>query len=238
MGCGDSDLLDNDVKLDLPAGLKLDLRREGEGLDYLSDARIGETVNFIYNGGSDPGGTRTVLVQHRDRDGVAGMTKERDGEYRRYDSGKAEEIDVVEPFVEYGDSDLVTDDVAKSDAVVASVDNVVVVRFDDAGDRLLQAIDGETLAKLYLEHVAREAESATFDANTGNVVVKLKPKANKVVKMEGDSRVYFENKRGERFTQYVHSEGKLGYEDSGTGEDEYDVTPEQLSAALVAFLSR
>ena len=149
----------------VPVGLTLRVDRVGETVTYGEDIVPGETVRFDYDGGS--GGERNVLVVKVDDEGFEGLTLERDGDYRRYLDEKITGFDailIVEPFVHAISP-------AGVDAVVSG--NEKRVRFDEAGEALLASLSGEQLAQLYSEHVALIGKGAHFDADSGEVVVKL-----------------------------------------------------------------
>jgi len=210
------------LDVDLPHGVELQTHRVGSRLTYLDNAQVGETIRFTYSGGSEHG-QRTVLVVKVDGKGVEGLTLERDGAYRRYtEYNVGGEIRVVEPFVR-GSS---TNSIEKR------------VRFDDAGTALVASLSGEQLAELYNKYVALEGDGASFDANTGEVVVKLpEPKENKIVDAKSHL-VVFENTRGKKFYLHIYSHfGDIGFHNYESGADNAKATPDALLTELTRFLS-
>ncbi len=210
-----------------PDGVKLDVSRVGYTFRKPSVIRKGETVSFYYSHGSH-NGTRTVLVLTSDYNGIEGLTLERDGEYRRYSDEYVNRYKVVDPFVE---SAKPTDTTEKR------------VRFDDAGQALIASLTGEALAELYSTHVALEGVGASFDATTGEVVVKLpQTKVAKFVQPTSNNHVEIENKRGERFKFWINQYRENSSLSPWSGLDcpgyqNADITPERLRDELVKFLS-
>ncbi len=211
----------NTVSFQAPAGMKLNRERVGEGISDLSDAKVGETLDFKYYRGSNPGETRTVLVCKVDADGIQGIDQGRDGQWRHFLDEHADYIDVVEPFAEEAE-----------EAVTPT--NEVRIRFDEAGDRLVQSLDGEKLAQLYLQYCATEGESAKFDNVTGEVVITLPVPKNKVKDVGEDSHVTYSNKRGETLTQRIYADGTIGV--CAGSYNEGDVSPEDFAVLLTRFL--
>lgn len=151
-------------------GVKLDVSRVGKSVSYLEDANVGETIQFEYQGGSDVGGTRTVLVQAVEGEGIKGATLERDGAFRSYlDRNRIGTVAIVSPFVKDKDAE-----VAPAPAIVGSlVENRV--RFDAAKSALLAVLTAEQLAALYQQHVAKDSKGVSYDASKGELVVKTEP---------------------------------------------------------------
>lgn len=209
--------------------VKLNRERVGDTLARLSDARVGETVNFIYK--KDRWGDaeeRNVLVVKVNSEGIEGLDEHRGAEYRKFLNDKAEAIDIVEPFAEDSDEPEVSE-------------NEVFVRFDEALERLGQSLDGDKLAELYLQHVATEGESARYDAVRGGVVITLPTPQNEVGSVHlsnSSSRIELKNKRKETFTQYIYDDATMGVVDSAARIDEHPVKPERLAELLNAFLTR
>jgi hypothetical protein len=208
-----------------PADLKLRTDRVGEQLSYLSDAREGETLDFVYRKQYGEQNVRRVLVVKVNDEGIEGLDETRDGEWRRFLNDKAESIDIIEPFVEQNDEN-------------EGPSNEVFVRFDEALERLGQSLDGDTLANLYLAHAATEGESARYDAVRGGVVVTLPQPKNEILKVERNSSVTFKNTKGETFVQYLYDDGTVGVYDREGGVDNVNVKAEQLAQLLSAFMAR
>ena len=198
------------------------LKRErvGQELCCLTDANIGETIDFVYN---KDGRTevRTVLVVKKNSDGIEGLDEQRNGEWRHFLNSKASTVDIVEPFAEEN----------------VSPSNEVFVRFDEAMERLGQSLSGELLAELYLKHVALEGKSAAYDANRGVVVVTLPVVENRISAVRRDSDVSYKNKRGEVLTQYIYAGGKIGVFCQSTGVSNEDVSPDEFARILTEFLA-
>lgn len=159
-------------------GVDLNVSRVGQRLDYLENAKVGETIQFHYTAGSEDG-VRTVLVQkvNVDSEGIEGMTKERDGSYRSYlDKNRVDDVEVVSPFVE-------ANKVAPAPApVVASPKkNTNRVRFDAARQTLLASLTAEQIATLYKQHVAKDSLAVSYDKATGEIVIETKPVEPKYV---------------------------------------------------------
>lgn len=215
------------VAVKAPAGVKLDRSRVNGELDSLSDARVGETLDFVYTRGSNPYSTRRVLVCRVNHGkGVEGIDQERDGEWRNFLDEYAENIDIVEPF-------------AEENVESVNPSNEVRVRFDEASERLANSITGEKLAELYLQYVATEGESARYDADSGEVVVTLPAPQNSVYKVAGNSSVQFRNKRGDVLTQYLYDDGRIGvdaYENGRLSIDDDNISPEDFAVTLTRFL--
>lgn len=209
--CGGSSLVeDNAVEVE---------ERVGSRHTYADEINVGEVVSFYYTSGSEPG-TRTVTVAKVDSDGLEGPTKERGGEYRRY-------------LDNHIDGDILILSVPEEDAPAG---DTLRVPFSEAGEKLLASLTGEQLAELYSQYVAVEGDGAEFDANSGEVVVLMPPKVNKVLEVNATSNAQFENKRGEHFGLYLHKGGnKLGiiYKDM----DDTNVSLETLRDKLTEFLS-
>lgn len=164
MACGYDELDEDEGEV---AVQDAELHEVGTDLSYLDDAKVGDTIRFYYGAGSEPG-YRTVRVLKVDSGAVEGPTLERDpnDNYRRYSDEHASDITVVAQFALPGDAvEVVTPEVG--------ADNTLRVRFDDAGTKLLASLTGEQLAELYAKHVMVVGESAKFDEQTGEVVVKL-----------------------------------------------------------------
>lgn len=209
------------VVVQAPAGVKLDRSRVGTELSRLSDARIGETLDFQYFGGSYPGSIRTVLVVKRDSNGIQGLDAARNGEWRHFTNDNAENVDVVEPFAEES----------------ADESNVVYVSFADAQDRLIQSLPGEKLAELYLQYVATEGESASYDGLRGLVKIQLPKPTNTLTTDSGN--VNFTNKRGDSLVQYVYDDGRIGVDVVEGGRltvTNTNVAPDEFAVLLTRFL--
>lgn len=153
------------AKLLANPGVDLNVSRVGQRLDYLENAKVGETIQFHYTAGSEDG-VRTVLVQkvNVDSEGIEGITKEREGSYRSYlDKNRVDDVEVVSPFVE-------ANKVAPAPAA-----NKSRVRFDAARQTLLASLTAEQIATLYKEHVAKDSLAVSYDKATGEIVVETKP---------------------------------------------------------------
>lgn len=199
--------------------------RVGEFLSCESELAIGETVQFWYEGGSERG-YRTVLVVKQDDESLEGPTNERNGEYRRY---LREQIGssfmIVNPFEPYASQ--------KS----APAGNTLRVQFPEAGEKLLASLTGEQLAELYAKYVAVEGDGATYDANSGEVVVMLPAPQNKILSV-GSDLLTLQNKNGEAFYLWFYPEsGQIGVSNDTTGTDNAEATPEVLRDELVKFLA-
>lgn len=202
--------------------------RLGEQLECLSDGKVGETVQFRYNGGH--GGLRTLLILEVEPGiGAKGIDKARDGEFRHFHDSEAYDAVVVKPFVSQPEP-------------VPPKGEEVRVRFDEAQTRLFNSIDGDKLAELYLQYVAVEGESAVYDSQAGEVVVTLPP-PKIAVKNEFNtlySSVQF-SKDNRNFKLYLHQDGKLGLflsSPNGTVTDKYGVEPDEILNGLKNFLTK
>lgn len=199
-------------------------KHEGESLDYLEDAEVGQTIRFWYAGGSNPG-YRTVEVTSVDKDAetVTGKTKERDGDFRTYNSSQASEISIV--------------------TANHSHDGELRIRFDEAGEKLLASLPANVLTALYSQYVAVEENAGvSFDEHSGEVVVKLVDKTPKVTGYWGDGR--FEkyilqfSRGGKKFSIHNYGMEKFGVHNDVTGFDSTNVTnPNVLLKELQAFLA-
>lgn len=197
-------------------------KHEGETLDYLEDAEVGQTIRFWYSGGSNPG-YRTVEVTRVDKDAetVSGKTKERDGDFRTYNSANASEISVV--------------------TANHSHDGELRIRFDEAGEKLLASLPADVLANLYSQYVAvEENDGVSFDEQSGEVVVKLVDKTPKVAQYYGSFRddVLAFERNGKRFSIHNYKSKKFGVHNDSTDFDSGNVTdPNVLLRELQAFLA-
>ncbi len=212
------------VSIPCPDGVILGVSRVGALLVYPADINKGETVEFYYAHGSHHG-TRTVLVLKSDDNGIEGINLERDGEYRKYsDEYVSDYYKVVKPFVQ----------------VELASTSEKRIRFDDALEALRASLSGEQLAELYSKHVALLGDGASFDAQTGEVVVKLPvPKENTFLRIGADNdsqSLVIENKHGQTFHLFVY--GKLNTVGiTAPGFNNTKVTPDELRDQLVKFLA-
>lgn len=209
--CGSAELLESTAEES----------RVGTEVYYVEDVKVGETVSFHYDAGSEPGGERTVTVLKIDGYGaLEGSTKERGGEYRRYLSEHIEGPILI-----------------VSEAKSADAGNTRRVRFDEAGEALLASLSGEQLAELYAQHVAVAGDGAEFDPQTGDVVVYLPAPQNRVSRVN-NGQVVLSNKDGQEFKLWLHSQyGRIGVDNDKTDFHDTDVSPEVLRDELVKFLS-
>lgn len=119
----------------------------------LRDAKIGQTVRFVYAGGSNPGSVRTVKIEEKDSFSILGMDQDK-GEYRQFYAnrvnGSVEVLDTVAP--------------------VAT--RTISVHFTDARQQLHAAIDkadGEHLAVAFIGVLPKEATNVRFVSRTGTI---------------------------------------------------------------------
>lgn len=211
--------------------------RVGESLEYLEDARIGETLHFYYTGGSSEG-YRTVRVQKVDSDVVEGACKERNGDYRRFKHEDASSITVVAPFLLPGESALPV----KVNA------GELRVRFDEAGEKLISSLPASVLAELYGKYVAVEGEGVTYDEQRGEVVVKLpEPPKLELTAVKDHQGAFLKATLGKklfRIHTYTGGGETLGVHfDNGEyrGNDSFDsrhATLEDLHTQLGKFLGK
>jgi hypothetical protein len=117
-------------------------------LQSLRDAQPGQTVQFIYAGGSNPGSLRTLEVQENDGYSVLGLDKDK-GEFRQFRINQASNVQVVSPG------------------------RVKAVYFVDARNHIKSAVEkltGEQLAESYGKLVGAPAR---WNAVTASVEVTL-----------------------------------------------------------------
>lgn len=226
------------AKLLANPGVVLKTNRVGSQLEYLEDAKVGETIQFHYTAGSEDG-VRTVLVQkvNVDSEGIEGMTKERDGSYRSYlDKNRVDDVEVVSPFVEA---------LAPPAPVASPNKNVNRVRFDAARSTLLASLTAEQIATLYKQHVAKDSLAVSYDKVTGEIVVETKPvkpnfhapKPNSTAEFAitgpGGTLQFFPYAKGANGVglNFVEA-GKNSHYDGVNGFDSRTPTPEKLLELL------
>lgn len=225
------------AKLENP-GVKLDTSRVGQKFHFLENARVGETIRFSYDGGSNPGGIRTVLVQAVEGEGVKGATLERDGAFRSYlDRHRTGMMEVVAPF---------TKDIASVPAVAPSPAKVVGglvenrVRFDAAKSALLAVLTAEQLAALYQQHVAKDSKGVSYDSAKGELVVKTTPPpASFDTERRSASRFTVKNGDGKRKAEiFLYSGNMIGVDGYGISfTSSVSVTPAKLLEILQEVLA-
>lgn len=209
-------------------GVKLDVSRVGRTVPYLEDARVGETIRFVYQGGSEDA-TRTVLVQAVEGEGVKGATLERDGAFRSYlDRNRVGSVAIVSPFVK--DSE--------ASATPVLVENRV--RFDAAKSALLAVLTAEQLAELYKQHVAKDSKGVTYDANKGELVVKTDPPpATFNTERFREDRFHIAN-NGKKLEIFLYAGNKVGIDHHANGSMAFtssNVTPQILLDELKKLLA-
>jgi hypothetical protein len=214
----------------------------GEHLGWTESVDVGQTVKFTYNGGTGRG-QRTVLVQKvNGRDGLEGLTLERDGDYRAYSADK-----IVSDIVIVNAVPALEAKAGKPTSVAApAVTNQLRVRFDLAGEKLLASLSGEQLAELYSKHVALEGDGASFDKDSGEVVVKLPtPKVSSFEVPKTGTKMHqlgINNKKGDTLKLFFYPDSnRAGVNvlkaNSGESIVSTNITPEQLRDELVKHLT-
>lgn len=228
--CGQTEL-ENDVEVNEQE------RGVGTELEYLEDARVGETIRFYYTGGSE-NGERTVRVAKVDGESIEGPTLEREGGYRRYNDYDASDIKIVAPFVLPGEEQAVP---VADKAKYTGKGGELRVNFADAQTKLLASLTGEQLAELYSRFVAVEGEGAVFDANKGEVVVKL-PEPKYSQEYNGSVHYFRKGKALLRIHGYTGFGNSLGiHRNDDDGKDVFDSihgNAETLYEQLGKFLGK
>lgn len=214
------------VRILKPATVVLDTSRVGVQLDHFNQIRVGETVTFTYDGGTDERGHRTVLVTDIKEGDIVGPTLERGGEFRRYKDYHASKAKVVTPFV-------------VEDEPEAPQTETFRTRFDEAWEKLKISLSGTQLAELYSQFVVTDAESVTFDDVAGEVVVVKPVPQPEFVVHHGALGIVKPN--GDRLNIYVnsdnHSVGLSIVNYDAVHLSESNVTPQRLLEVLTRHLS-
>lgn len=195
-----------------------------EGLT-LGDVQSGQTVTFNYDGGSNPGSKRRVRVES--------VSDPRDvwdaerGNYRQDRLVHGYDLDNEEPRQFYASK--------ATNVRLAGERSEVRVYFEDAREELsedatdtlydvIQSMDGNGLASLFGKY--RKAQSASFDPNTGEIVLVLERirKTYKVpVKWEVYGVVKVDAFDGNEALELARNEDHNSAVEQGVIEDTFEV---------------